>query len=90
MKIHLHRMYWILLTARLTVTLDPNLTPDLTNYNIAVNSNIVSSATVRQGTVTGADGTVHNTVIFSGGGISSGLREIRLSIRLLAGSADPV
>ena len=55
----------------LTVTLDPNLTPDLTNYSIAVNSNIVSSATVRQGTVTDADGTVHNTVIFSGGGISS-------------------
>ena len=60
-----------LFDGELTVTLDPNLTPDLTNYNIAVNSNIVSSATVRQGTVTGADGTVHNTVIFSGGGISS-------------------
>lgn len=50
----------------------------------------MSSATVRQGTVTDADGTVHNTVIFSGGGISSGLREIRLSIRSIAGSADPV
>ena len=55
----------------LTVTLDPNLTPDLTNYSIAVNGNIASGATVRQGTVTDADGTVHNTVIFSGGGISS-------------------
>lgn len=37
-----------LFDGELTVTLDPNLTPDLTNYNIAVNSNIVSSATVRQ------------------------------------------
>ncbi len=55
----------------LTVILDPNLTPDLTNYSIAVNGNIASGATVRQGTVTDADGTVHNTVIFSGGGVSS-------------------
>lgn len=55
----------------LTVILDPNLTPDLTNYSIAVNGNIASGAAVRQGTVTDADGTVHNTVIFSGGGISS-------------------
>ena len=55
----------------LTVKLDPNLTPDLTNYSIAVNGNIASGATVQQGTVTDADGTVHNTVIFSGGGISS-------------------
>lgn len=55
----------------LTVILDPNLTPDLTNYSIAVNGNIVSGAAVRQGTVTDADGTVHNTVIFSGGGVSS-------------------
>ena len=55
----------------LTVTLDPNLTPDLTNYSIAVNGNVASGATVRQGTVTDADGTVHNTVIFSGGGVSS-------------------
>ncbi len=55
----------------LTVTLDPNLTPDLTNYSIAVNGNIASGAAVRQGTVTDADGTVHNTVIFSGGGVSS-------------------
>lgn len=55
----------------LTVTLDPNLTPDLTNYSIAVNGNIASGATVQQATVTDADGTVHNTVIFSGGGISS-------------------
>ena len=55
----------------LTVILDPNLTPDLTNYSIAVNGNIASGAAVRQGTVTDADGTVHNTVIFSGGGVSS-------------------
>ena len=55
----------------LTVTLDPNLTSDLTNYSIAVNGNIASGAAVRQGTVTDADGTVHNTVIFSGGGVSS-------------------
>ena len=55
----------------LTVTLDPNLMPDLTNYSIAVNGNIASGAAVRQGTVTDADGTVHNTVIFSGGGVSS-------------------
>ena len=55
----------------LMVTLDPNLTPDLTNYSIAVNGNSASGAAVRQGTVTDADGTVHNTVIFSGGGVSS-------------------
>ena len=55
----------------LTVTLDPNLTPDLSNYSIAVNGNAVSGVAVRQGTVTDADGTVHNTVTFSGGGISS-------------------
>ena len=55
----------------LTVILDPNLTPDLTNYSIAVNGNIASGAAVQQGTVTDADGTVHNTVIFSGGGVSS-------------------
>ena len=55
----------------LTVILDPNLTPDLTNYSIAGNGNIASGAAVRQGTVTDADGTVHNTVIFSGGGVSS-------------------
>ena len=54
----------------LTVILDPNLTPDLTNYSIAVNGSSASAA-VRQGTVTDADGTVHNTVIFSGGGVSS-------------------
>ena len=55
----------------LTVTLDPNLTPDLSNYSIAVNGNAVSGVAVRQGTVTDADGTVHNTVTFSRGGISS-------------------
>ena len=55
----------------LTVTLDPNLTPDLSNYSIAVNGNAVSGVAVRQGTVTDADGTVHNTVTFSGGGVSS-------------------
>ena len=55
----------------LTVILDPNLMPDLTNYSIVVNGNIASGAAVRQGTVTDADGTVHNTVIFSGGGVSS-------------------
>ena len=55
----------------LMVTLDPNLTPDLTNYSIAVNGNSASGAAVRQGTVTDADGTVHNTVIFSGDGVSS-------------------
>ena len=55
----------------LMVTLDPNLAPDLTNYSIAVNGNSASGAAVRQGTVTDADGTVHNTVIFSGGGVSS-------------------
>ena len=55
----------------LTVTLDPNLTPDLSNYSIAVNGNAASGVAVRQGTVTDADGTVHNTVTFSGGGISS-------------------
>ena len=54
----------------LTVILDPNLTPDLTNYSIAVNGSSASAA-VRQGTVTDADGTVHNSVIFSGGGVSS-------------------
>ena len=55
----------------LTVTLDPNLTPDLSNYSIAVNGNAVSGVAMRQGTVTDADGTVHNTVTFSGGGVSS-------------------
>ena len=29
--------------------LDPDLTPDLTNYSIAVNGNIASGAAVRQG-----------------------------------------
>ena len=71
MKLHLHRDDTGIYDGELTVTLDPNLTPDLTNYSIAVNGNIASGATVRQGTVTDADGTVHNTVIFSGGGISS-------------------
>ncbi|MCI7523947.1 MAG: InlB B-repeat-containing protein [Roseburia hominis] len=55
----------------LTVTLDPNLNPDLSNYSIAVNGNVASGVAVQQGTVTDADGTVHNTVTFSGGGISS-------------------
>lgn len=55
----------------LTVILDPNLTPDLSNYSIAVNGNTASGVAVRLGTVTDADGTVHNTVTFSGGGISS-------------------
>lgn len=55
----------------LAVTLDPNLTPDLSNYSIAINGNAASGVAVRQGTVTDADGTVHNTVTFSGGGISS-------------------
>ena len=55
----------------LTVTLDPNLTPDLSNYSIAVNGNAASGVAVQLGTVTDADGTVHNTVTFSGGGISS-------------------
>lgn len=55
----------------LTVILDPNLTPDLSNYSIAVNGNAVSGVAVRQGTVTDPDGTVHNTVTFSRGGISS-------------------
>ena len=66
----------------LTVILDPNLTPDLSNYSIAVNGNTASGVAVRLGTVTDADGTVHNTVTFSGGGISS--------IRFTARSADPV
>lgn len=55
----------------LAVTLDSNLTPDLSNYSIAINGNAASGVAVRQGTVTDADGTVHNTVTFSGGGISS-------------------
>ena len=55
----------------LAVTLDPNLTPDLSNYSIAINGNAASGVAVRQGTVMDADGTVHNTVTFSGGGISS-------------------
>ncbi len=74
----------------LTVILDPNLTPDLTNYSIAVNGNIASGAAVRQGTVTDADGTVHNTVIFPEVAYQAGSREIRLSIRSTAGSVDLV
>ena len=53
----------------LTVVLDQNLSAE--NYSIVVNGNSAAGVAVRQGTITDADGTQHNTITFYGGGVAA-------------------
>lgn len=57
----------------LTVVLDQNLSVE--NYSIVVNGNSAAGVAVRQGTITDADGTQHNTITFYGGGVANFFRD---------------